>query len=195
LDPSGALYVPGAEDLTPEYESLYREIRAHGSLVVGSVDAHEKDDPEFKDFPPHCVKGTPGQLKHAATLLEDCRFVENTAEGMAAALGPDWRKTPVEQLPRQIIFEKQGFSIFGNQHVDGFLPKLAGRSAIVFGVATDFCVKAAVLGLIERGFETCLVTDAIKRVYDDQGMEALREMEAKGAVFIDAAEAIGKMRG
>lgn len=194
IDRSGALYVPGAAELIPIFRALYSEIREHGSLVIGSVDAHDKEDPEFKDFPPHCIKGTHGQLKHEVTLLADCRFAENIPEGMVAALGPDWQKTAIDELPRQIIFEKQSFSLFGNQHVDDFLARLADWDAIVFGVATDYCVRAAVLGLLERGFRTHLVTDAIKPVYEDRGLEALREMQAKGAGFIDSARALEMLR-
>ncbi|OPX23171.1 MAG: hypothetical protein B1H03_02470 [Planctomycetales bacterium 4484_113] len=190
LDPSGALYVPGADKLIPVYEALYEEIREHGLLTIGSVDAHESGDPEFREFPPHCVKGEPGQLKHAVTLLEDCRFVENSPDGMVSALGLNWRETPPDSLPRQIMFEKQGFSLFGNQHVESFLPKLAGRDAVVFGVATDYCVRAAVIGLLDRGFVTRLITDAVKPVYEDKGLAALEEMAARGASFIDSAQAL-----
>ena len=50
----------------------------------------------------------------------------------------------------------------------------------MFGVATDYCVKAAALGLAERGYRVAVLTDAIAAVADETGQAALRKMEAAG---------------
>ena len=57
--PGGKLYVPGAEKIIPNIRRLVDEARAGRVFLVSSGDAHAPDDPEFKVFPPHCVKGTP----------------------------------------------------------------------------------------------------------------------------------------
>ena len=39
-----------------------------------------------------------------------------------------------------------------------------GDEYIVYGVATDYCVKAAAVGLLERGYKVTVVQDAIAAV-------------------------------
>ena len=70
LYPAGALYVPGAESIVPQVAALNRYAAKNGIPVVSTMDAHTENDPEFREWPPHCVAGTAGQQKPAATLLE-----------------------------------------------------------------------------------------------------------------------------
>ena len=67
--PTGALYVPGAERILPKLRRLFDFARKNEISILSSVDAHVPDDPEFKQFPPHCVQGTEGQRKVDETLL------------------------------------------------------------------------------------------------------------------------------
>lgn len=181
--PEGALYVPGAENLIPNFERLYALAEERGIPVVATMDAHTPDDPEFEEygFPPHCVKGTPGQLKIPATVREGAVIVPR--EGGAA---PD-------ELPPQLVIEKVAFSVFTNPLAAELLvktiPELAGMRIgqpeyVVFGVATDYCVKAAALGLAGQGAKVWVVQDAIAPVERETGEKALAEMEAAGVRFI-----------
>src|ERR1700685_2510519 len=77
LYPAGALYVPGAEKIVEQIATLNRFAAAQGIPVISTMDAHAEDDPEFKAWPPHCVVGTAGQQKPAATLLERRIVVPN----------------------------------------------------------------------------------------------------------------------
>ena len=193
LNAQGALYVPNSSVLIPVYEKLYSAIKAGNVPVIGSVDAHAPDDPEFEVFPPHCVKGEPGQRKVQETILPGITFVENVEGGLVKALGADWHEKPISQLPPQIIFEKQTYSFFANQNLDAFTEKLKAEGldeAIVFGVATDYCVNAAVQGLLERGFKTYVVTDAIKPVYPEKESEIFENWRKAGAEFIASTDAV-----
>ena len=51
-------------------------------------------------------------------------------------------------------------------------------------MATDYCVKLAVLGLLRRGYKVTLVTDAIKATTQKGETKALKAMKDAGAVFI-----------
>jgi nicotinamidase/pyrazinamidase len=64
------------------------------------------------------------------------------------------------------------------------------RAAVVYGVATDYCVKAAVLGLQKRGLQTYVVQDAIKGVAPETTKQALEEMAAAGARFVTTEDVI-----
>ena len=58
--PAGKLYVTGAEQLIPNLAKLLTWARAYNILVLSTADAHTPNDPEFAQWPPHCVVGTPG---------------------------------------------------------------------------------------------------------------------------------------
>jgi nicotinamidase/pyrazinamidase len=58
--PGGKLYVPGAERLLPNIRRLTDAARQGRVFLVSHGCFHIKDDPEFKTFPPHCIKGTAG---------------------------------------------------------------------------------------------------------------------------------------
>src|SRR5437899_1869458 len=58
--PGGKLYVPGAEKILPNIRRLTDAARQDRVFLVSHGCFHTPNDPEFKIFPPHCVKGTPG---------------------------------------------------------------------------------------------------------------------------------------
>ena len=55
---AGALYVPGAESIVPRVAALNRYAAGAGIPLISTVDAHTENDPEFRDWPPHCVRGS-----------------------------------------------------------------------------------------------------------------------------------------
>src|SRR5215831_3989822 len=64
----GKLYVPGAEKIIANLNRLVEQARQDRVLLISSADAHQPDDPEFREWPPHCVKGTAG-----AELIPEAR--------------------------------------------------------------------------------------------------------------------------
>lgn len=70
------------------------------------------NDPEFQQFPPHCVNGTPGAEFVSEALAEKVVRVENSP----AAKLPDDLTTY-----QQIVLEKQTLDIFQTQHAPGNL--------------------------------------------------------------------------
>ncbi len=87
LIPAGALYVPGAERMIEQIAALNRYAMEHGIPVISTMDAHAEDDPEFKQWPHHCVAGTLGQQKPPSTLLEKrvaCRMRPRPVIGRAS---------------------------------------------------------------------------------------------------------------
>jgi nicotinamidase/pyrazinamidase len=186
-EPDGALAVKGAPvEVFRRLTALAVEKRIP---IVGSVDAHDFDDPEFETFPAHCVKGTPGQLKVEGTLPARSYFIPD-------ALGDSAHDIHVGHQLRAgqasaVFFEKVHFSLYTNRYAVRILAELyrAGRTtAVVYGVATDYCVKAAVLGLREHGFDVVVVTDGIAGVSPETDVAARDEMIQAGAVFITEGE-------
>jgi nicotinamidase/pyrazinamidase len=184
LRADGALPVPGGEPLIPIIQKLAAYAFSHGVPVVSSVDAHVPDDPEFRTFPPHCVRGTKGQLK-----------VEGTTLGSALVVPNDRNRPPDEaalEAAPQVVIEKLTYNFFDNPHAETVFRVKAPRLVVVFGVATDYCVRAGVLGLSARGYRTAVVTDAIKGIHAEDAEAALREMRRAGATFITAAEVLSQ---
>ena len=171
--PSGKLYVLGAEKLIPNFEKLMEIASRRNVKIISSVDAHEIDDPEFNVFPPHCVKNMPGWEKIPETVHPDSYHVEKRENALDGASGAS-----------QIILEKTKFSMFDNPNAVDLIKQLNPKRAIVYGVATDYCVKAAALGLVELGYETYVVKDAIAAVSSETCDEALEEMKIAGIKFI-----------
>jgi nicotinamidase/pyrazinamidase len=171
MDPQGKLYVPGAETIVANIQRLTTFAAQHNIPIIASVDAHLETDPEFRDYPPHCLAGTPGQKKVAGTLARPCLLVPNRKVELPANLS---------SYP-QVIVEKQATDVFTNPNIEELLGRLGrGREVIVYGVVTEICVEQAARGLIKRGFQVHLVRDAIQHLDAAKGRAALAEVERHG---------------
>jgi len=75
--PAGALYAPGAERVIPVVAKLNHLGARYGIPVISTVCAHPENSEEFRVWPPHCVIGTVGQQKPAATLAGQILIPKN----------------------------------------------------------------------------------------------------------------------
>ena len=171
MRPDGAFFVPGADDLVGNLKALVALAEAKAISIVASMDTHVSEDPELEAFPLHCMRGTPGHEKIRETSTPNARWV-----GM---------ETGEIAHPAAVALhvEKHGFSLFDNPNAEAILTRLGAAEHVVFGVATDYCVKATVLGMRERGLAVTVVTDAIAAATPEGGAEALAEMAEAGARF------------
>ena len=174
MDPVGKLYVPQAEKILPHLVKLMNYARENGIPVISSADAHAPDDPEFKIWPSHCVAGSRGQQRVQETLLPGAMTIPMHGSAFTAP----------EKWPPQIIIEKDVYSTSANPHFDAILEALGPRRFVVFGVATEYCVRADVLALRQRNKPVELVVDAIKAITEEDGRKALAEMTAAGAELV-----------
>lgn len=180
LFPAGALYVPGAERIAGNVARLNRYAGANGFPLISDMDAHTENDPEFREWPPHCVAGTFGQMKPQATLLE--RRVVRTSK--AALLG--W-----PEGVQQMLLEKQALDAFSNPQLPGFLEEIGAERFVVYGVVTEICVKRAAWGLIATGKRVELVTDAVRHLSEDDSREMMREFEQAGGALVTTGQICG----
>jgi nicotinamidase/pyrazinamidase len=178
----GALYVPGAERIIPKLRRLFDFAQKNEITILSSADAHTMDDTEFQQFPPHCVAGSDGQRKLDETLLSRPLILQNKPI--------DRNLLEAVRKNQQIIIEKQALDIFTNPVSERLLRVLPPR-AIVFGVATEYCVKFACLGLRRLGIQTVLLSDAIRALAPKTEKEALQEMRSAGVEFITLDTLLG----
>ncbi len=152
LYPAGALYVPGAECIVPVIARLNRA----AETLISTVDAHSEDDPEFRLYPPHCVAGTLGQHKPAATLVG------------------------------QIILEKQTLDCFACAGLAPLLQSLNADRYVVYGVVTEICVKFAAMGLLKTGRRVEIVADAVKALDETAASKMFAEFQSAGGFLTRA---------
>jgi nicotinamidase/pyrazinamidase len=185
--PGGKLYVPGAERLLPNIRRLTDAARQGRVFLVSHGCYHTKDDPEFKTFPPHCVKGTPGSAYVPEALTEKVVAVPNEP---TAAL-------PQDLLPyQQILLEKQTLDIFESRHAGELVKRFDDDTEfVVFGVVTEYCVRFAAKGLLERGRRVSVVQDAIETLKAEDAQRTVAELQALGAKFITTDQALALVDG
>ncbi len=183
--PGGKLYVPGAEKLLPNIRRLVDVARDGRAFLVSHGCFHIADDPEFKTFPPHCIKGTPG-----------AEFVlEAVAEDYVRVLNEPGSSLPEDFLGnQQIILEKQTLDIFESRHANALLERLDRNAEfIVFGVVTEYCVRFAAKGLLERNRKVSVVNDAIETLSREAEERTISELAALGANFVTTDEALTRL--
>ncbi|MCK4810547.1 MAG: nicotinate phosphoribosyltransferase [Candidatus Omnitrophica bacterium] len=178
LDKKGALYIPGAEKIIVNLNKLTEFASKQKILILSSQDIHRKDDPEFKEFPPHCIKGTVG-----------CRKIKGTLWGKNKRISSD-KACSFEEIKRikskypQIILEKNILNLFSNPNLLNFLEAISPDKIVVYGVATEHCIREAVEGLVKESFEIILVEDAIKEISKKEKDKLFIFWKKKGVEFI-----------
>jgi nicotinamidase/pyrazinamidase len=184
--PGGKLYVPGAEKLLPNIRKLTDAARRNEVFLVSHGCFHPADDPEFKQFPPHCLKGTPGAEFVPEALADKFARIENRAT----------EKLPDLSKYQQIVLEKQTLDIFETHHADALVEHLGNAAEfVVFGVVTEYCVSCAAKGLLARKRRVAVVQDAIETLDPQVGAKTLAELQSLGARMVTTDEALAALKG
>jgi nicotinamidase/pyrazinamidase len=182
MKPGGKLYVPGAEKLLPNLRQLTNAAREGRVFLVSHGCVHDVNDPEFAQFPPHCIRGSAGAKLVPEALAE--KFV--TIPNESTAKLPD----DLSQY-QQIVLEKQTLDIFQSRHAESLLARLPRDAEfIVFGVVTEYCVRLAAKGLLERGRRVSIIRDAIETLDAKESSRTLKELTALGARLITTDDAL-----
>jgi nicotinamidase-related amidase len=179
---TGPLSVPGAVRLLSKFRRIFDFARKHEIFVLSSVDAHNANDPEFRELPPHCIRKTDGQRKVDETLLPKPIVFENRPV--------DRNLMDVVQKNRQVIIEKQTLDVFSNPITEKILRALPAH-AIVFGLPLEHSVRAACLGLRKMGIKTAVISDAVRPLSPHEGEPALAQMRDAGVEFITLETLLG----
>ena len=188
MRPDGKLYVPGAEEAAPAMRRLVEAARAAGIPHVASADDHELTDPEISDapdfettYPPHCLRGTRGARKVPETDQQD-----------PVPIG-------LELLPerwlegREFLLLKKHFDVFTNPNTDRLVERLDPDEVLVFGVATDVCDNAAILGLLERGRRVRFVEDAARGLDEARVAACTATWRERGVRFTTVDDVVASL--
>lgn len=113
-------------------------------------------------WPAHCVQGANG----AQILVNPALITKVVQKGMNSKFD-----------------SYSGFMDDGGAktELDKVLKAAGIKTLIVYGIATDFCVKATVLDGLKEGYKVYVIQDLCRGVADDTSKAALEEMKKKGA--------------
>jgi len=172
LNPAGPLFVKGSKVILPRLARLTSFALSMGIPILATACAHLPGDAEFENFAPHCLVGTKGQSRIAETAVQETRKFEPGSP----CEGP---------LPPHLTLEKQNIDVFMHPEADRLIEwyNQDRPTFVIYGVATDFCVKHAVRGFQKRGCRTALVVDAIRAIHQENETELLTELASGGSLL------------
>jgi len=179
----GKLVVPGADAATPAMARLVDWARQNAIVHVASADDHELTDPEISaepdftsTYPPHCLRGTRGAQRITETEQIDPLLLSHIA------YPPELVRELVAGR-HEILLLKKSFDVFTNPNADAVLDALDPSEVIVFGVATDVCDHAAIIGLLRRGQRVAFVEDAACGLDEERTRACLEQWRDAGVRF------------
>ena len=134
-----------------------------GKKAFDVIKLHGKDQVLW---PPHCVQNTPG----AEILLDKKLFEAVVKKGMDSRYDSysgfqddGGKKTKMEKLLK-------------NDNI---------KKVIVYGIATDYCVRATAIDAAAAGYKVIFIRNLSSGVAPDTSRRAIEEMKAKGIIVLD----------
>jgi nicotinamidase/pyrazinamidase len=189
----GLLYVPGSEEIIPALKALTDHAHSRGIRILASADDHVpghrelSDTPDFlTSFPPHCMRGTPGQRKIPETALENPLVIEPEADDAGQV------KARVAKHKGDLLLHKHWFDVFTNGNIGPVLDALDPERVVLYGVALDVCDRYAIEGLRQSRpqMDLWLVTDAVRAIHADAGAQLLQDWAHRGVKMVTTADVL-----
>jgi nicotinamidase/pyrazinamidase len=188
---NGPLAVPGTNlDYIHKINKAIGQLKGLGIPLWASQDWHPADHVSFftnhpgeKVFdrittlqgkeqilwPPHCLQGTPG-----AELLIDRSLFETVVQ-----------KGRDQRYDSYSCFQDEG----GREtELDGLLKGRGLKKLLIFGIATDYCVRWTSLDGLERGYGILVVKSLCRGVDQKTSDQAMIEIKQKGIVILEDLE-------
>ena len=182
---NGSLAVAGTDEVfVNKVEKVTQELRAKGYPIFGTQDWHPADHASFfsnhsgkKPFeaiqiegrtqilwPPHCVQET----ENARVLVDNNLFIAIVKKGKD------------KKFDSYSGFQDDGGA---KTEMNRILQKNGIKELIVYGIATDYCVKATAIDALAAGYKVTVIEGLSKGVAPDTTAKALEEMKAKGIII------------
>lgn len=182
----GSLAVEGTDKaFVDKVQKVTEALAGKGYLIFGTQDWHPADHISFytnhagkKPFeairiegrtqvlwPPHCIQGT----ENARVLVDNNLFVAIVKKGKD------------RRYDSYSGFQDDGGA---KTEMDQILKKNDIKALLVYGIATDYCVKATAIDAADAGYKVTVVEGLCKGVAPDTTAKALQEMKEKGITIV-----------
>ena len=143
------LEVPRGREIVSALKERIEEARREGIPIVYICDSHDKDDEEFKVWPPHAISETEG-----AEVIKE--------------LKPEKKDS---------IIKKQRYSGFFETNLDNILKKLGVKELIITGVVTNICILYTTADAVMRGYKVTIPKDSVAALNEEEGQFALDQIK------------------
>jgi len=184
---NGSLAVEGTDEAyVKAVEENTKKLKAAGYPIFATQDWHPANHASFftnhkgkkafemiklhgKDqvlWPPHCVQKTPG----AEILLDNKLFKAVVKKGMDP------------QYDSYSGFQDDGGK---KTEMDKILKQDKINKVVVYGIATDYCVRATAIDAAAAGYKVIMIKNLSRGVAPDTSQKAIDEMKGKGIVVLD----------
>ena len=183
---NGSLAVDGTDQaFVAKVKKATEMLKEKGHLIFATQDWHPAEHVSFYSnhagkepyetielggrtqvlWPPHCVQET----ENARVLLDNDLFVAIVQKGKD------------KRYDSYSGFQDDGGA---KTEMNGILKENGVKELIVYGIATDYCVKATAIDAADAGYKVTVVEGLSKGVAPDTTAEALDEMKAKGIILV-----------
>jgi nicotinamidase/pyrazinamidase len=188
----GSLAVPGSDEAyVRNAEAATGRLKKAGLLIFGTQDWHPPDHVSFASshpgkkpfdtieirgrtqvlWPLHCVQGT----ENARILIDNNLFLAVVKKAQNPAL--------------------ESYSAFQDEggiktEMENILRINGVERLVIYGIATDYCVRATALDGLAAGYPVTVVEDLCRGVSPDTTASALVEMRGKGVRLVNTLDEI-----
>ena len=143
------LEVPKGREIIPALKRRIKEARREGISIIYICDSHDKNDEEFKVWPPHAISGAKG-----SKIIKE--------------LQPE---------KKDYIIKKKRYSGFFGTALDDTLEKLGVKELIITGLVTSICVLYTTADAVMRGYQVTIPKDSVAALSEEESQFALNQMK------------------
>lgn len=158
--PKAKLPVEPSKEIIDSVKKAIEYARRKGIPIFYLNDSHDEDDPEFQEWPKHCVKGTEG-----AEVIDE-----------------------LKPRPEDYIIKKRTYDGFTNPNLERSLHELGVREIYETGVVADICILETGKSALRKGYSVSVIKECVSGLKSQE--EGLEELEKAGIEIITLEELI-----
>jgi nicotinamidase/pyrazinamidase len=186
----GALAVPGTDRrYLDELGRVTRKLRDRGFPVIATQDWHPWEHISFFTTHPGRKPQETVQVDGRAQVLWPPHCVQHS-EGARILLEPELFDAVVQKGTRVEFDSYSGFQDDGGvpTPLHAILQQRHITRVLIYGIATDFCVKFTALDARKLGYRVGVAKDLCRRITAEGAREALEEMERQGVEIVETID-------
>ncbi|HLE86573.1 MAG TPA: isochorismatase family cysteine hydrolase [Candidatus Brocadiaceae bacterium] len=149
VNKGATLEVPMARTIIRNIKKEINKARKRHIPIIYCCDAHKDNDPEFKLWPRHAVKGTAG-----ADVIEQ-----------------------LKPQKEDYVISKTYYSCFYKTSLDKLLKKLGTTHLILTGVVTNICILYTTAEAYMRGYRVTIPKNCVAALTKNEHQFALQQMQ------------------